>query len=121
MYDNPEILWPKTKHNVLVALKVYNYYFLSLINESGLKISEDYRIEVNVNQFRFSNKTKKEENKRIEIIKQVITSFNKLNNIDKEIIYRTYLSKIKVNDDVIANDLGFSVKYYYKIKKRSHN
>ena len=114
MYKIPEILWQKTKRNVLKTLKIYNYYSLSLFDENTLKISEDYKIEIS--QIKTSKEVMCE---RLDFVVKVISSYNKLNSTDKEIIYKSYISSHKVNDDIIANKLGFSVKYYYKIKKEA--
>jgi ArpU family phage transcriptional regulator len=114
-----QILWPKTKANVLGILKKYNYYILSIVNNDDLKIDENYKIEVTIFKPKYLNIDEKEFNKRIELITKVIKSFNKLSDIDKKIIYKNYLSSMKINNDIIANDLGFSVKHYYKIKKEA--
>ncbi len=118
-YRIPKVIWPKTKNKVLEILKIYNYYALSLIGENQLEFNRDYSIKLKIIENKHLIIGVEEQLKRKLLLEHVVNSYNKLNIIEKEIIYRTYLSEKQVNDDIIANGLGFSVKYYYKIKKQT--
>lgn len=52
-------------------------------------------------------------------IKLIIKRYNRLCILDKKIIYLTYMIKEKNNDGFIANNLGFDLNYYYRIKKEA--
>ena len=57
---------------------------------------------------------------RVKYINYVRFSYNKLNCCERKIIYWTYLDKEKNYDDsYIANNLGFSLGYYYIKKKET--
>lgn len=57
---------------------------------------------------------------RIDFINYFIHSFNKLTTDERKIIYWTYIDKENNYDDrFIANNLGFSLGYYYIKKKET--
>lgn len=118
-YRIPEVIWLKTKYKVVEVLKTYNYYALSLIGEKELEINQDYKMKIKIVKNETFNIRTKKHLKRKALLNHVIESYNKLKVIDRKIIYYTYFSESKVNDDIIANTLGFSVKYYYKLKKEA--
>lgn len=118
MYKVADISWPQTKKKVVEVLKLFAYYSLSLSGSKTMEVDSNYNLKINIidDGSLLENSKRKE---RIEFIERIVKAYNKLNSVEREIIYRTYLASKKVNDDLIANDLGFSVKYYYKIKKET--
>ena len=121
MVQIPSIIWSQTKKNVEDTISKYIYYNLSIDSGSDFKISEDFVYKM-INDEDISTEYVKlsteERKKRIEFINYVRFSFNKLNTEERKIVYWTYLDKEKNYDDsYIANNLGFSLGYYY-IKKK---
>lgn len=116
-----KINWVKTKKNVENTIEKYVYYSLSVDSNSTSKISDKYILdELDINELNdlYIKLDKQEKNKRIEFINYVRFSFNKLTTDERKIIYWTYLDKENSYDDrYIANELGFSLGYYY-IKKK---
>lgn len=115
------ISWSKTKKNVEQTIAKYVYYCLSVDSSSTSNIGETFLLE-EINPNSLDNPYVKidltEKNKRIDFINYVRFSFNKLTTDERKIIYWTYLDKENNYDDrYIANNLGFSLGYYY-IKKK---
>ncbi len=115
------ISWTKTKKNVEKIISKYIYYSLSVDSSSTSNIGESFLLE-EINPNSLDNPYVKidltEKNKRIDFINYVRFSFNKLTTDERKIIYWTYLDKENNYDDrYIANNLGFSLGYYY-IKKK---
>ncbi|MDD4036355.1 MAG: hypothetical protein PHS45_03430 [Bacilli bacterium] len=119
MYKVAEISWPQTKKNVIEVLKTFDYYSLSLTSSRAMEIDNSFNLKINFVNNDICVLENKKHKERIDFIEKVVNAYNKLSNVERKIIYRTYLANKKVNDDLIANDLGFSVKYYYKIKKET--
>lgn len=117
------ILWAKTKKNVEQIISKYIYYCLSVDNDSTSSINEDFSL----NELSYASSTNsyvrlepQERKKRIEFINYFRFSFNKLTTDERKIIYWTYLDKENNYDDrFIANNLGFSLGYYYIKKKET--
>lgn len=117
------ISWPKTKKNVEQAIAKYIYYSLSVDNSSTSNIGETFLLdELNFNTLdtTYIKLDPSERKKRIDFINYVRFSFNKLTTEERKIIYWTYLDKENNYDDrYIANNLGFSLGYYYIKKKET--
>ena len=117
------VSWTKTKKNVEQIISKYVQYSLSVDNSSTSDISEDFLLQKldPDNQDNTYVKVDEEEKKqRIEFINYVRFSFNKLTTEERKIIYWTYLDKENNYDDrYIANNLGFSLGYYYIKKKET--
>jgi ArpU family phage transcriptional regulator len=106
----------KTKKLVEENLKIYSYYLLSVVDNDELIINKNtFEISLDINDKKISIK---EENK-LGFIKYIINRYNRLCIIQKKIIYFTYMIKEKNNDSLIANELGFDLNYYYRIKKEA--
>lgn len=106
----------KTKKLVEDNLKIYNRYLLSIANNNQLIIDENtFEIRLEVSDRNISEK----ERDKLQFIQHVITRYNRLCILDKKIIYFTYMIKEKNNDGFIANELGFDLNYYYRIKKEA--
>ena len=120
MIKNTSISWPSTKENVNAIIKKYNFVVLSVspsveIVDEALKFKliqeEDLKKE-------YIKLTKEEIEERIKFINYVRFSYNKLTTDERKIIYWTFFDKENNYDDrFIANNLGFSLGYYY-IKKK---
>lgn len=106
----------RTKKLVEENLKIYNRYLLSIADNNQLLINENtYEIRLDVNSESISEK----EREKLQFIQYVIARYNRLCILDKKIIYLTYMIKEKNNDGFIANNLGFDLNYYYRIKKEA--
>ena len=123
MVEPVNICWNDTKKNVENIIAKYIYYTLSVDNNSTSNIKESYIIEKmsdNVTLSSFKNISESEIKTRVEFINYVRFSFNKLTTDERKIIYWTYLDKENNYDDrFIANNLGFSLGYYYIKKKEA--
>lgn len=117
------ISWTKTKKNVEQIISQYIYYSLSVDNSSSSNIGDSYLLDVL--DFNSIDKTyvkisQEEQKRRIDFVNYVRFSFNKLTTEERKIIYWTYLDKENNYDDrFIANNLGFSLGYYYIKKKET--
>ena len=117
------ISWTKTKKNVEQIISQYIYYSLSVDNSSSSNIGDSYLLDAL--DFNSIDKTyvkisKEEQKRRIDFVNYVRFSFNKLTTEERKIIYWTYLDKENNYDDrFIANNLGFSLGYYYIKKKET--
>ncbi len=123
MVEPINISWSKTKKNVEEIINKYIYYSLSVDNSSTSNIKENFLLD-ELNYGDSDNQYVKidpvERKKRIEFINYVRFSFNKLTTDERKIIYWTYLDKENGYDDrFIANNLGFSLGYYYIKKKET--
>lgn len=123
MTEPINILWNKTKKNVENIISKYVYYSLSVDNNSTSKIGDSFILEEIQNDQKLSSYIKlpqDEIKKRIAFINYVRFSYNKLTTEERKIIYWTYLDKENNYDDrFIANNLGFSLGYYYIKKKET--
>ena len=119
MTDLVNISWLKTKKNVEQIISNYVYYSLSVDNNSTSNISDNFILEeIKAEESQYIKLDKEERNKRIDFINYVRFCFNKLTTDERKIIFWTYLDKENNYDDrFIANNLGFSLGYYY-IKKK---
>ena len=117
------ISWTKTKKNVEQIISQYIYYSLSVDISSSSNIGDSYLLDAL--DFNSIDKTyvkisQEEQKRRIDFVNYVRFSFNKLTTEERKIIYWTYLDKENNYDDrFIANNLGFSLGYYYIKKKET--
>lgn len=113
--------WNKIKNNIINILKKYDYFILSICND--LLIDEEYNYKIlSINDIdnNLINLNEKEIVKRLEYINYVRSAYNRLSILEKKIIFWTYLDKNNNYDDCyIANELGFSLGYYYVKKKET--
>lgn len=117
------ISWPKTKKSVEEIITKYVYYVLSVDDSSSVNIKDnllldnmEYKEPDNI----YFKKDSDELKKRIEFINYFRTAFNRLTTEERKIIYWTYIDKENRFDDrYIANNLGFSLGYYYIKKKET--
>ena len=96
---------------------------MSVDNSSSSNIGDSYLLDAL--DFNSIDKTyvkisQEEQKRRIDFVNYVRFSFNKLTTEERKIIYWTYLDKENNYDDrFIANNLGFSLGYYYIKKKET--
>lgn len=123
MLKQVNISWIKTKKNVEQLISQYIYYSLSVDNSSSNSIGDSYlldAIDFNSIDKTYIKISQEELKKRIDFVNYVRFSFNKLTTEERKIIYWTYLDKENNYDDrFIANNLGFSLGYYYIKKKET--
>lgn len=119
MYSK-QISWQKTKIKVEQLLLDYNCFCLSVCSATNLMINDDFTfflVDEVKEAFPLINKEKAF---RIKNVNHVRNSYNKLTLNERKIIYWTYLDKEnKYDDRFIANNLGFSLGYYYTKKKEA--
>lgn len=117
------ISWPKTKKSVEDIITKYVYYVLSVDDGSSVSVKNnlmldnmEYKEPDNI----YFKKNLDEFKKRIDFINYFRIAFNRLTTEDRKIIYWTYIDKENRFDDrYIANNLGFSLGYYYIKKKET--
>lgn len=117
------ISWPKTKKNVEEIITKYVYYVLSVDDSSSNNIDNNFilnNMQLKKPDNPYYNLDMKQLEKRIEFINYFRMSFNRLTSDERKIIYWTYIDKENNYDDrYIANNLGFSLGYYYIKKKET--
>ncbi|MEE0700312.1 MAG: hypothetical protein U0M66_07010 [Bacilli bacterium] len=117
------VSWNKTKKNVEEIITKYVYYNLSVDNGSSYSIGNDFflaKVEYEMPDNPYVRLDEREIKQRVEFINYVRAAFNKLTSDERKIIYWTYLDKENNYDDrFIANNLGFSLGYYYIKKKET--
>lgn len=123
MVQTTNIFWNQTKKNVETVITKYMYYNLSVDSGSEFKISNNFiynMISESIINSDYVKLSLEEKKKRINYINYVRFSYNKLTSEERKIIYWTYLDKENNYDDsFIANNLGFSLGYYYIKKKEA--
>ena len=117
------ISWSKTKKNVEQIISTYVYYNLSVDNSSTSFVNDTFTfssLDINNIDNKYTKIDTVEQKRRIDFVNYFRFSFNKLTTDEKKIIYWTYLDKENNYDDrYIANNLGFSLGYYYIKKKET--
>lgn len=117
------ISWSKTKKNVEEIITKYVYYILSVDSSSQSSLKNDFsldKIDFKAVENIYFKVNEIEQRKRVDFINYFHLSFNKLTSDERKIIYWTYIDKENNYDDrFIANNLGFSLGYYYIKKKEA--
>ena len=115
-----KISWNDTKKNIERLAEKYNLYTLSVCMPQE-SLEENYKLKlISASDIveKYIKIPKDEILKRIDFINYVRFSYNKLTSDERKIIYWTYFDRENSYDDrYIANNLGFSLGYYY-IKKK---
>lgn len=123
MIKSTNVVWSKTKKNVEAVITKYIYYNLSIDSGQDFNINKDFTYNMIEEKFindNYIKLAKEEKALRINYINYVRFSYNKLTSEERKIIYWTYLDKENNYDDsFIANNLGFSLGYYYIKKKET--
>lgn len=115
-----KISWNDTKKDIERLAEKYNLYTLSVCMPQE-SLEENYKLKlISASDIveKYIKIPKDEILKRIDFINYVRFSYNKLTSDERKIIYWTYFDRENRYDDrYIANNLGFSLGYYY-IKKK---
>ena len=115
-----KISWNDTKKNIERLAEKYNLYTLSVCMPQE-SLEENYKLKlISASDIveKYIKIPKDEILKRIDFINYVRFYYNKLTSDERKIIYWTYFDRENRYDDrYIANNLGFSLGYYY-IKKK---
>lgn len=123
MVSELNISWSKTKKNVEQVISKYMLYSLSVDSSNSYSINEPYllkELELDKIDKVYIKLDLNELKNRIDFVNYVRFSFNKLTTEERKIIYWTYIDKENNYDDrYIANNLGFSLGYYYIKKKET--
>ncbi|WGG44186.1 ArpU family phage packaging/lysis transcriptional regulator [Rossellomorea sp. DA94] len=121
----PEIDRKKTKAAVESAFEKYRFYLLMVSEEKLPKVTATYSIVPPSYSNEFYSSTEQAAINGIELemsrdrhIEWVLRGVNRLNNIEREIIYKRYLEDEEVYDYEIYNGLGMSERRYYRLKAR---
>lgn len=118
-----DISWSKTKKNVEQIISKYIYFNLSVDNSSTTTMSDTFTLDtLDIDKIdgKYIKINIDEQKQRIDFVNYFRLSFNKLTTDERKIIYWTYLDKENNYDDrYIANNLGFSLGYYYIKKKET--
>lgn len=116
------VSWSKTKKNIENITNKYNLYIISVSTpQDNVDENYNYRLlnsgDLKNNYIKISDESFEE---RVEFINYVRYSYNKLTSDERKIVYWTYFDKENNYDDrFIANNLGFSLGYYYMKKKEA--
>ena len=118
-----DLNWTLTKKNVEIVIQKYLYYCLSIDNYPTSKISDDYSLNEFIQEEVYNSYVMiraEERARRAEFINYFRNSFNRLTSEERKLIYCNYLDKEDNYDDrFIANNLGFSLGYFYMKKKET--
>ena len=116
------VSWSKTKKKIENITNKYNLYIISVSTPQD-NVDENYNYkllnsgDLKNNYIKISDESFEE---RVEFINYVRYSYNKLTSDERKIVYWTYFDKENNYDDrFIANNLGFSLGYYYMKKKEA--
>lgn len=122
MVKKSTVSWSKTKNKIEELVDKYNYFTLSVSTSQEMN-NESFNLELIKEEDiieEYIKLSKEELIKRIEFINYVRFSYNKLTSSERKIIFWTYFDKENNYDDrFIANNLGFSLGYYYIKKKET--
>jgi ArpU family phage transcriptional regulator len=121
----PEIDREKTKAAVESAFEKYRFYLLIVPEDKLPKVTVTYSIVPPSFSNEFYSSTEQAAIKRIELemerenyIKWLVRGINRLNKLEREIIFKRYLEDEEVFDYEIYNEIGMSERRYYRLKAR---
>ncbi|MGD6847271.1 ArpU family phage packaging/lysis transcriptional regulator [Rossellomorea aquimaris] len=121
----PEIDRKKTKAAVESAFEKYRFYLLMVPEDKLPKVTATYSIVPPSFSNEFYSSTEQAAIKRIELemerenyIKWLVRGINRLNKLEREIIFKRYLEDEEVFDYEIYNEIGMSERRYYRLKAR---
>lgn len=122
---NNNAIWKQKKARLEKIIEKYIFYCLSLDNYPVSTINDNYTFEKlafdnsNIDP-KYATINKKEIKDGVDFINNFRLSFNKLTTEERKLIYWTYIDvEHNYDDRYIANELGYSVGYYYILKKRT--
>ncbi|WP_430482790.1 ArpU family phage packaging/lysis transcriptional regulator [Rossellomorea marisflavi] len=125
MFMLPEIDREKTKAAVETALENYRFYLLAEPEEHLPKVTSSYSLVPPAFSNQFHSSTEQAVINRVDQelaqkkhIEWVLRGVNRLNTMEREIIYKRYLNDEEMFDYELYNELGMSERRYYRIKAR---
>ncbi|OIU71040.1 ArpU family phage packaging/lysis transcriptional regulator [Rossellomorea aquimaris] len=121
----PEIDREKTKAAVESAFEKYRFYLLMVPEDKLPKVTATYSIVPPSFSNEFHSSTEQAAIERIELelakdkhVKWVLRGVNRLNKLEREIVFKRYLKDEEVFDYEIYNEIGMSERRYYRLKSR---
>lgn len=121
----PEIDREKTKEAVEAALEKYRFYLLTVPDEKLPKVTATYSLVPPSNTNAFHSYTENAvidkvdfELERDRFLDWIIRGVNRLNKMEREIIYKRYIEDEETFDYEIYNELVLSERRYYRLKAR---
>ncbi|WP_347320846.1 ArpU family phage packaging/lysis transcriptional regulator [Rossellomorea sp. RS05] len=121
----PEIDREKTKAAVESALDMYRFYLLTIPEDHLPKVTATYSLIPPAFSNQFHSSTEQAVVNRVDQelakkkhIEWVLRGVNRLNKMEREIIYKRYLEDEEIFDYELYNELGMSERRYYRIKAR---
>ena len=122
----PEIDREKTKAAVEAALEKYRFYLLAVPEDHLPKVTASYSLVPPSFSNQFHSSTEQAVIDRVDQellqkkhIEWVLRGVNRLNKMEREIIYKRYLEDEEVFDYELYNEIGLSERRYYRIKART--
>lgn len=111
------------KNNIKKILNDYNLCCLSVCTKYSLPDKETYILNLESKESSngiYNSLSDDELSNKIEYINYIRESYNQMTTLERKMIYWTYLDKEHNYDDrYIANNLGWSLGYYYTKKKET--
>ncbi|UKS64700.1 ArpU family phage packaging/lysis transcriptional regulator [Rossellomorea marisflavi] len=121
----PEIDREKTKAAVETALENYRFFLLAIPESNLPKLTASYSLVPPAFSNQFHSSTEQTVINRVDQeiaqkkhIEWVLMGVNRLNKVEREIIYKRYLNDDEMYDYELYNELGMSERRYYRIKAR---
>lgn len=121
----PEIDREKTKAAVESALDMYRFYLLTVPEEYLPKVTSTYSLVPPAFSNQFHSSTEQavvdrvdQELSKKKHIAWVLRGVNRLNKMEREIIYKRFLGDEEMYDYELYNELGMSERRYYRLKAR---
>ena len=113
----------EVKTNIKEMLNEYNLCCLSVCTKYSLPDKVTYILDlvsIDVLYDKYNSLTDNELDNKIKYINYIRESYNQMTTLERKIIYWTYLDKEHNYDDrYIADNLGWSLGYYYLKKKET--
>lgn len=111
------------KNNIKKILNDYNLCCLSVCTKYSLPDKETYVLNLESKETsndKYNSLSVDELNNKIDYINYIRESYNQMTTLERKMIYWTYLDKEHNFDDrYIADNLGWSLGYYYIKKKET--
>lgn len=121
----PEIDRERTKEAVESALEKYRFYLLTVPEENLPKVTATYSLVPPSISNTFNSSTENAAIQKVDFeierdryLEYIVRGVNRLNKMERELIYRRYLDDEEVFDYEIYNEIGYSQSRYYRIKAR---
>jgi ArpU family phage transcriptional regulator len=125
MFMLPEIDRERTKASVESALEMYRFYLLTVPENQLPKVTSTYSLIPPASSNQFHSSTEQVVISRVDQelakkkhIEWVLRGVNRLNRMEREIIYKRYLEDEEIFDYELYNELGMSERRYYRIKAK---